>query len=518
MALIDLADLRLLLAAGIIVLVGWVAWSIMADIMIQRKYRFPNLVPGLPLIGNALQIPKIDQGPYLQKLGRQYGEMFTLKFGSTYWVVANSRRVAYELLEKRASIYSSRMSLPMAHHIVSGEKRMVLMPYGESWRLQRKLMHQVLNISQQRIFKPFQDLESRALMYELLEQPQNWYLSLGRFSSSVILNVTFGRRTSHGDPRFLAIFKAQEEFVPYTMPGASIVDSFPFLARIPVLKKFQPWRWKGDAIYERTITAFKQFLDDLERRVKEGKQKDCFMTQLLASKEAKFTRDETAFIAVTLLEAGSDTTRNSLLEVVAGTALYPDWVPRARAELDEVCGKNAERLPTFDDIERLPMIRAAVKEAVRWRPTNTQTGVPHALTADDEFEGYRFPKGTVVTWNQWAIANDPNEYDQPERFYPDRFLDEELDKPQKGHLGFGAGRRMCVGYNVAASNLFIAISRLIYCFDIEQDQAHPIVVDKPFPLTAVVEPYKVKFKPRSDAHRRLIIRECQEAAVIDSKA
>jgi hypothetical protein len=45
----------------------------------------------------------------------------------------------------------------------------------------------------------------------------------------------------------------------------------------------------------------------------------------------------------------------------------------------------------------------------------------------------------VVTYNNWGIANDPSEYDQPERFWPERFLDEDLDKFLKGHLGFGAG-------------------------------------------------------------------------------
>lgn len=116
-------------------------------------------------------------------------------------------------------------------------------------------------------------------------------------------------------------------------------------------------------------SVFRGLLDELERRQKAGTQKPCFMTELLdsESKDKNFTRDEIAFIAVTLLEAGSDTTRNSLLETVAGTAMYPDWIERARAELDEVCGKNAERLPTFDDIDRLPMIRASVKETVRWR-------------------------------------------------------------------------------------------------------------------------------------------------------
>jgi len=42
-------------------------------------------------------------------------------------------------------------------------------------------------------------------------------------------------------------------------------------------------------------------------------------------------------------------------------------------------------------------------------------------------------------WNHWGIHNSPNEYAKPERFWPDRFLNEDLDKPIKGHLGFGTG-------------------------------------------------------------------------------
>lgn len=75
------------------------------------------------------------------------------------------------------------------------------------------------------------------------------------------------------------------------------------------------------------------------------------------------------------------------------------------------------------------------------RPSIAETGIPHATTEDDEFEGYHIPAGTVVTYNNWGIANDPTEYDQPERFWPERFLDSDLDKFLKGHLGFGAGKR-----------------------------------------------------------------------------
>lgn len=67
------------------------------------------------------------------------------------------------------------------------------------------------------------------------------------------------------------------------------------------------------------------------------------------------------------MEAGSDTTRVALHQVVAGAALFPDWVERVRAELDAVCGSNAERLPSRHDIAHCPIIKGAVKESIRWK-------------------------------------------------------------------------------------------------------------------------------------------------------
>lgn len=160
------------------------------------------------------------------------------------------------------------------------------------------------------------------------------------------------------------------------------------------------------------------------------------------------------------MEAGSGTTRMTMNQVIAGAVLFPEWVERARKELDAVCGPNAERLPSFADLDSLPLIKAAVKESMRWkyvifnlqfivghtlysnthdRPSIAETVIPHATTEDDEFEGYHIPAGLEVTYNNWGIANNPAEYDQPDRFWPERFSDEDLDKFSRGHLGFGAG-------------------------------------------------------------------------------
>lgn len=187
--------------------------------------------------------------------------------------------------------------------------------------------------------------------------------------------------------------------------------------------------------------VYKYQLDAVKRRIEEGTQKDCFAVDFLkAADPAYFSETQQLFTLGTLMEAGSDTSRVSIGQMIAGAATYPDWVARARAQLDAVCG-DAERLPTFEDKDsgKLDYITAVVKESFRWRPNIAEIGAPTSLTRDDEYEGYHFPKGTVFVWNAWAIALDPKEYPEPERFYPDRFMNEDLNNGLKGHWAFGPG-------------------------------------------------------------------------------
>ncbi|KAH7117183.1 cytochrome P450 [Dactylonectria estremocensis] len=497
-----------------LILLGWTAWSVAIKVQFEKQYRLPNLVPGLPIIGNARQIPKQDPCLHFAALARKYGEMFTVKIGGSYWLFLNSSRVANELLEKRAAIYSSRMELPMAYDLASRGYRTLLMPYGDLWRRERRVMHQILNINRLNVFEPLQDVESKTLLWNYLQTPDSWWKAHGTYSGSVIMSVVFGRRAGLNDLNLKASLAVSDEFVEYLMPGRVLVDHLPFLTKIPWLKSLQPWRWYGDGLYQRTRKVYQKEIDELRERRKLGTQKPCFMSEFLdMGQDGEFSHEELLFMAGALMEAGTDTTRVSLNQCVAGAILWPDWVTRAREELDQVCGANAERLPNAQDGPRLPIIKGAVKESIRWKPIIGTTGIPHALTRDDEFEGHKIPAGTVVTYNHWFISNSADEYEQPERFWPERFINDELDKPLKGHLGFGAGRRVCVGYNVAMSNLLIALSRIIYCFDFIPVPGASMDTSKPLDSGEQSPPFQVEIKVRSEAHQKLIERECCHLAI-----
>lgn len=144
-------------------------------------------------------------------------------------------------------------------------------------------------------------------------------------------------------------------------------------------------------------------------------------------------------------------------------SLYPEVLKKAHSELDTIVGPR--RLPDFDDYGSLVYIQAIVKECLRWQNV-LPLGVPHSTIADDEFHGYFIPAGTVLIPNVWyasfahlshsscliavvetyrACMHDPDEYDSPDEFNPDRFVrDGKLDDTAchtVTTLAFGFGRR-----------------------------------------------------------------------------
>ena len=380
-------------------------------------------------------------------------------------------------------------------------------------------MHTALNKSTMPIFAPFQDVESRHLLYDFLKEPEEWWLASQRFANSVIMSVVFGTRMNATNPDVKELFETSSELINALQPGANLVDAFPVLDQI-IPQKLQWWRKRGERLHERTVSVYKRQVEALKGRMERGVQRDCFATRFLKEPSTReYGETQTYFALGSLMEAGSDTSRMTISQVMAAAAMDGRWVRTAREWLDRVCGsvgdgEDGMRLPEFGDRERLTYITAAVKEGFRWRPF-AEIGMPHMLTEDTEYEGYKFPQGTVFTWNSTAIALDEREYEDPERFWPERFMNDDVGNVLKGHWSFGPGRRVCSGYNVGETNVWIVVARLLYCFDFEQVKGKEIDSFKVDWGEHRWAPFEVKIKPRSEAHKHLIERECKGATEME---
>lgn len=86
---------------------------------------------------------------------------------------------------------------------------------------------------------------------------------------------------------------------------------------------------------------------------------------------------------------------------VAAMALFPEAQQRAQAELDSIVGPG--RLPTAGDKTSLPYVTALLNEVYRWKPV-VPLGVTHRAMEEDEYRGYRIPRGTVTIQNPCYVS------------------------------------------------------------------------------------------------------------------
>ena len=159
-----------------------------------------------------------------------------------------------------------------------------------------------------------------------------------------------------------------------------------------------------------------------------------------------------------------------------------------------------ERWVEEKDIVNLPFVNAISKEAMRLHPVAPML-VPRKAREDFKIDGYDIPKGTQVLVNTWTIGRDPEIWDNPTEFQPERFLGKDIDV--KGHdfelLPFGAGRRMCPGYPLGLKVIQSSLANLLHGFnwrlpnntkkeDLNMEEIFGLSTPKKIPLVAVVEP------------------------------
>jgi cytochrome P450 len=119
-----------------------------------------------------------------------------------------------------------------------------------------------------------------------------------------------------------------------------------------------------------------------------------------------------------------------------------------------------------DDIEKLSYLKLVVKETMRLFPPSPLL-VPRETIENCNIDGYEIKPKTLVYVNAWAIGRDPENWEDPEEFYPERFFTSSVDF--KGNnfelIPFGSGRRMCPAINMGMLTVELSLANLIHSFD-----------------------------------------------------
>ncbi|KAG9011259.1 hypothetical protein FRB94_003267 [Tulasnella sp. JGI-2019a] len=502
--------------------IGWLTYSL-KDVGKRESYLPPG-PPTAPLLGNLGIFPKEFAHYKFTEWAREHGEIYSLKVGPATAVVLSSAPAVRELMERRSATTSDRPPNHMVN-VITDCKNLVLARYSDYWRSMRRGAHEILTIEACKQHLPIQQAEATQLMHDLLTRPKDFYTSVRRYSSSVIMSVLYGRRSPRFDtPETKAFFHVQHLWEHALEPGAHPpVDLLPILQKFPAF--LAPWKKLCAEVRRLQRSLYFTLLSEVEKRTERGEANGCWMETVCArAEEWGLDRELVGYLGGSLIEGGSDTTSSYIQSLILALVANPEVQKKAHEEIDRVIG--TERAPVLEDFESLPYCNAIVNEVHRWRPL-APLAIPHSNTHDETYKGYLIPKDTTIFVNFWGISHDPNVYEDPSAFNPDRFMESEFgtkpearvdDKDRKNTLAFGSGRRICPGIHLATNSIRLNVMNLLWAFNFKKaldsktgKEIEPDTWDFAKGILTCPNPFDCRIEPRSPHHAEIIEHNFQEA-------
>ncbi|KAI4297198.1 hypothetical protein L6164_037095 [Bauhinia variegata] len=205
------------------------------------------------------------------------------------------------------------------------------------------------------------------------------------------------------------------------------------------------------------------------------------------------------------LTGGTDTTSTALQWIMANLVKYPRIQDRVVGEIRDAMGDKQEREVKEEDLQKLPYLKAVILEGLRLHPPGHFV-LPHVVTNDVVLEGYSVPKSSTINFMVAEMGRDPRVWEDPMAFKPERFLNSEgseleafdiTGRKEIKMMPFGAGRRICPGYNLALLHLEYFLANLIWNFEWKVENGVHVDLSEKQEFTVVMKtPLQAQIAPR----------------------
>lgn len=204
-------------------------------------------------------------------------------------------------------------------------------------------------------------------------------------------------------------------------------------------------------------------------------------------------RDE----AMTIFLAGHETTANALAWSWYFLSRHPGIEEKFHTELDLAL---AGRLPTLDDVSRLPFATMIFAESLRMRPPFWAIG-RRTIEACKVGE-YSIPVGSVVILSQYVTHHDARYFPEPLQFDPQRWtVEAKAERPKFSYFPFSGGGRSCVGESFAWTEGVLCLATLAQTFRLHLVPRHPVVLQPQLTLRAK-HGIKMRLEKRQHPHSK----------------
>ncbi|XP_010266363.1 PREDICTED: cytochrome P450 89A2-like [Nelumbo nucifera] len=449
------------------------------NLLSHNKHKPKDLPPGpfsLPIIGNLFWFRKsfFDLEPLLRNLRTKYGPILKLQIGSRRLIFITNHQLAHKALIQHGATFADRPPpLPMTRIFSSDQHNISSAAYGPLWRLlRRNITSEILHPSRVKSYGHARKWVLQILINKLRQEaesgePVRVVDHLRYVMFCLLVFMCFGDKL---DEKVVRDIENVERKILLGFRRYNILSLMPRLGKILFRK-----RW--NEVYELHRSRESVIAPLVRARQERGKEETvvCYADTLLDLRlpdgGRKLTTGEMVSLCSEFLNGGTDTTATALQWIMANLVKYPNIQAKLLSEIERVvgCGEEIKE----EDLQKMPYLKAVVLEGLRRHPPGHFV-LPHAVTEDTKIDGYVVPKKAIVNFMVAEMGRDPEVWEEPMEFRPERFLgngdgDQEVfditGSREIKMMPFGAGRRICPGLGLALLHLEYFLANLVREFE-----------------------------------------------------
>ncbi|XP_054158504.1 cytochrome P450 1A1-like, partial [Oppia nitens] len=415
----------------------------------------------------------------MRSIAKKYGPVFTLHLGNTPYILITDVDIGREAFGKQ-----NFLGRPDSYFGTFFKNDIIFADYSQHWEVLRRVAHSAVQkySTNERLVNVAVDCVDKTVKKILEKEGPNKPIDPFNYVYLMYLNILatscFGQNYNNDDPEFKQIKYVFKDFSESFGPRAMLWE-FSAIIRWIDRKTVKKYTKLTKDLIQLLVDKYLAHFNDYDS----GIERD-FCDALIAAKndairEAKdsatyLTDDNIVMAVFDLFYAGTDTSLTTFLWSLMLLAYYPDVQQKLRKEIESLIG---DRIPTHDDRQRCHYVMAFMSETLRYKNVGPM-GVFHKTMTTSKIGDYTIPKGMAVFVYQGFILLDDKNFENPDTFKPERFIDSDghyMTTRSPAFIPFGVGRRSCVGEKLAIADFFLVLVRFLQLtqnYDIVLDSHH----------------------------------------------
>ncbi|KAH6815375.1 cytochrome P450 [Perilla frutescens var. frutescens] len=483
-----------------------------------RKKNLPPGPPTLPLIGSPIwllsPISELDFEQVLRRLKLRYGPLIAVKIAHRSLVFVSGHSIAHQALVQNGAVFADRPDPPPTiTYLTAPRKTISSSSYGPTWRLlRRNITQEILHPSRVRGYSA-----SRRWVLSLLidrlrgaAESDSAVKVIDHFQYAMfclLVLMCFGVKLQENQIK--EIETVQRKFM-LSYQRFDALNYWPRLGRIIFRNRWKELIQLRDEQDRTLIPLIRARAESKKRRnANENLNEslvayvDTLVDLILPEEKRKLHEQEMVSLCSEFLNGGTDTTSTALQWIMANLVKNPEIQSKLYEEIIATVG-GEKQVVEEEDLQKMAYLKAVVLEALRRHPPGHFV-LPHKVKEEVELNGYRIPKDAQVNFMVADMNWDPEVWEAPMEFKPERFVaaceGEGFDVTGSREIKmmpFGAGRRVCPGYDVALLHLKYFVANLIRRFEWKPIEGDGVDLTEKAEFTIVMKnPLRATISPRT---------------------